>query len=154
MRTIENIIVHCADTPNGKSFTVQDIDSWHIQRGWHRYPNWIEQFNSNLKAIGYHFVIYVDGSVHTGRNIEEIGAHCQGANTTSIGICMIGKDKFTQEQWDALAELVGNLKNTYHNASVHGHYEFASAVEQGKTCPNFDVPSWATDFTPDDDHVL
>lgn len=56
MRNINEIIIHCAATPEGKSFTVADIDHWHRQRGW--------------KGIGYHFVIYLDGSVHKGRPIE------------------------------------------------------------------------------------
>ena len=55
MRKIDKILVHCAATPEGKDFTVEDIDKWHKARGF--------------KKIGYHFVIYNDGSVHEGRNI-------------------------------------------------------------------------------------
>ena len=50
MRKIDEIIIHCAATPEGKHFTVADIDAWHKKRGF--------------KCIGYHFVIYLDGSVH------------------------------------------------------------------------------------------
>ena len=76
MRKISEIIVHCAATPEGKAFTVADIDAWHKKRGF--------------RCIGYHFVIYLDGSVHKGRAIEEVGAHCLGHNANSIGICYIG----------------------------------------------------------------
>ena len=76
MRKISEIIVHCAATPEGKAFTVADIDAWHRKRGF--------------RCIGYHFVIYLDGSVHEGRAIEEVGAHCLGHNANSIGICYIG----------------------------------------------------------------
>lgn len=76
MRQISEIIVHCAATPEGKHFTVADIDAWHKKRGF--------------RCIGYHFVIYLDGSVHEGRAIEEVGAHCLGHNANSIGICYIG----------------------------------------------------------------
>lgn len=76
MRKITEIIIHCAATPEGKDFTVQDIDRWHRQRGF--------------KSIGYHFVIYRDGSIHKGRPLDQIGAHCTGHNANSIGICYIG----------------------------------------------------------------
>ena len=50
MRKITEIIIHCSATTEGKDFSVEDIDRWHRQRG----------FN----GIGYHFVIYRDGSIH------------------------------------------------------------------------------------------
>lgn len=34
MRAINEIIIHCADTPNGKEFHAKDIDAWHRERGW------------------------------------------------------------------------------------------------------------------------
>ena len=49
MRKINEIIVHCSATPAGKPYTVEDIDKWHRQRGF--------------DGIGYHFVVYLDGSV-------------------------------------------------------------------------------------------
>ena len=76
MRKITKIIIHCAATPEGKDFTVQQIDQWHRQRGF--------------RCIGYHFVIYRDGSIHKGRPIEQAGAHTSGHNAHSIGICLIG----------------------------------------------------------------
>lgn len=129
MRKIDKIIIHCSATPEGKSFTVQNIDRWHRQRGF--------------RCIGYHFVVYLDGTVHTGRPIAEIGAHCQGQNTTSIGICYIGgvaadgktpKDTRTEAQKSALVTLVANLKKQYPNATIHGHNEYAA-----KACPSFKV---------------
>ena len=74
-RKISKISVHCSATAEGKDFTVEDIDRWHRQRG--------------LNGIGYHFVIYRDGSIHAGRSKRQIGAHCKGHNTISIGICYI-----------------------------------------------------------------
>ena len=58
MRKISTIIVHCSATPEGKSFTVADIDRWHRQRGF--------------ASIGYHYVVYLDGSIHTGRPIGAV----------------------------------------------------------------------------------
>ena len=129
MRSITKIILHCSATPEGKDFTVQQIDAWHRQRGF--------------RCIGYHFVIYRDGSIHEGRPIEQIGAHCTGHNANSIGICYIGgvvadgktpKDTRTEAQKAALVELVGKLRQQFPKASVHGHNEFAA-----KACPSFDV---------------
>ena len=129
MRRITEIIIHCAATPEGKDFTVQDIDRWHRQRGF--------------KSIGYHFVIYRDGTIHKGRPLDQIGAHCTGHNANSIGICYIGgcaadgktaKDTRTGAQREALKRLVSELRVAYPQATVHGHREYAN-----KACPSFDV---------------
>lgn len=129
MRQIKEIIIHCSATLEGKDYTIADIDHWHKAKGW--------------KGVGYHFIIYRDGSVVTGRSIESVGAHCLGHNTHSIGICYIGglskdgtpKDTRTPKQKMSLRELVRKLKVTYPDATIHGHYEFAF-----KSCPCFRVP--------------
>ena len=129
MRTIREIILHCSATREGQDFTVQDIDRWHRQRGFLR--------------IGYHYVIYRDGSIHAGRPISETGAHCVGHNAHSIGICYIGglsadgrpKDTRTPEQKAALRALVAQLKERFPGAQVYGHNRFAA-----KACPCFRVP--------------
>ena len=64
MRKITEIIIHCSATIEGKDYTVADIDRWHRARGF--------------RKIGYHYVIYRDGSIHAGRPISETGAHCAG----------------------------------------------------------------------------
>ena len=129
MRHINEIIIHCSATPEAGVYTVADIDRWHKARGW--------------RGIGYHYVIYRDGSVHAGRPVEQIGAHCTGHNANSIGICYIGgvaadgktpKDTRTPAQRIALRELVEELRAKYPGATVHGHREFAP-----KACPSFDV---------------
>ena len=129
MRKITEIIVHCSATPEGKDFTVADITRWHRQRGF--------------RTIGYHYVVYRDGSVHTGRQEGEIGAHCTGHNACSIGICYIGgvaadgktaKDTRTPEQRKALLMLLRRLRAKYPNAKIHGHRDFAA-----KACPSFDA---------------
>lgn len=129
MREITRIILHCSATPEGKDFTVADIDKWHKARGW--------------QGIGYHYVIYRDGSVHEGRNIAVAGAHTSGYNKNSIGVCYIGgvatdgktpKDTRTPAQSRALRVLVEQLKKQFPKATVHGHYEFAA-----KACPSFKI---------------
>ena len=129
MRNINKIIVHCSATPEGRNFTVKQIDAWHRQRG----------FNS----IGYHFVIYLDGSVNVGRPLAKAGAHCKGQNAHSIGVCYIGGlaangktpiDTRTPEQKASLVKLITELRQQFPNASVHGHREFAN-----KACPCFNA---------------
>ena len=128
-RSISEIIVHCTATKEAQTVTVADIDAMHKARG----------FN----GIGYHYVVYLDGSVHGGRDVDQIGAHCTGHNKGSIGIAYVGgvekdgktpKDTRTAEQKAALRDLVAEMKALYPNATLHGHREFAN-----KACPSFDV---------------
>ena len=129
MRKINEIIIHCAATREGRDFTVEDITRWHKARGF--------------ATIGYHYVIYRDGSIHEGRPLEQIGAHCVGHNKHSIGICYIGgcasdgktpKDTRTPEQKEALLSLLRRLKARFPNATIHGHRDFAA-----KACPSYDA---------------
>lgn len=130
-RNITKIIVHCSATPEGKDFTTANIKQWHLARGF--------------KDIGYHWVIYRDGSVHQGRSESVAGAHTTGYNSTSIGVCYIGgvakdgktpKDTRTEAQKIALVNLLKELKQRYPKATIHGHREFAN-----KACPSFDAKS-------------
>lgn len=129
MRNIKEIIVHCSATPEGKDFTVKDIDGWHKQRGF--------------RKIGYHYVVYRDGSYHRGRQDSEIGAHCTGHNAYSIGVCYIGgvakdgrtpKDTRTEAQKASLLKLLKELKLRYPKAKIYPHYKFAA-----KACPSFNA---------------
>lgn len=146
MRRIDEIIIHCSDSPEGRNDKAEDIRKWHKQRG----------FND----IGYHYVIDLDGTVEQGRPIEQAGAHCTGHNAHSIGICYIGgaywrdgvnakgkpikgkdgkavlipKDTRTILQRMAMKELVAQLREQFPHATVHGHREFAN-----KACPCFDI---------------
>lgn len=128
-RTIDEIIIHCSATPEGKDYTVDDIRRSHLARGF--------------SDIGYHYVIYRDGSIHQGREESKIGAHCTGHNSHSIGICYIGgctvdgktpKDTRTIAQKTSLLSLLRELKNKYPKASIHSHKDFAN-----KACPSFDA---------------
>ena len=128
-RVINEIIVHCSATVEGKDYTVADICRWHLQRGF--------------TDIGYHYVVYRDGSIHNGRDVDKSGAHCTNHNLHSIGVCYIGglakdgktpKDTRTDAQKAALLKLIKTLKGIYPKATVHGHREYAN-----KACPCFDA---------------
>lgn len=139
-RNITKIIVHCSATPEGEDMTVEQIRAEHKRQGW--------------SDIGYHYVIYRDGSIHNGRDVDIQGAHCgdNGGNIGSIGICYIGgvehrklgvpykdlkpKDTRTPAQKDALLRLLTELRKLYPMAKVYGHRNFD---KHGKTCPSFDA---------------
>lgn len=130
MRHLNEIIIHCSGTPFIKNFRAADIDRWHKAKGW--------------DGIGYHFVIDLDGTVEVGRPIEKAGAHCQGHNANSIGICYIGGtavdgktplDSRTTPQKIAMRALVTSLQAVYGISKVTGHNAYAN-----KACPCFQVP--------------
>lgn len=130
MREINEIILHCADTVEGKAYYAKDIDKWHKEKGW--------------KGIGYHYVVDLDGTIEKGRNEDEIGAHCSGHNSDTIGICYIGgrgkdgkaKDTRTDEQKKSLYKLVNELVNKYELTidDIHCHNEYST-----KECPSFSI---------------
>ena len=128
-RMIDEIIIHCTATPEYMDATVEDIRRWHKQQGW--------------SDIGYHYVIYRDGSIHHGRDVDVIGAHCEGRNAHSIGVVYVGgvtgdgktpKDTRTDLQKAALLSLLVDLRKLYPNAKIYGHRDFSS-----KACPSFDA---------------
>ena len=135
MRELKRIIIHCTATPEGKHFDVATIRRWHVKdRGW--------------KDIGYHYVIYLDGSVHEGRPVEQVGAHTSGHNADSIGIVYVGgcdakmkaKDTLNEAQEAAMVNLIKALREQHGELSLHGHNEYAA-----KACPSFklkDKFSW------------
>jgi N-acetylmuramoyl-L-alanine amidase len=129
MRRIDKIIWHCSASPEGRADTVETIRRWHIHdRGW--------------SDIGYHYVIELDGAVKVGRPLIRAGAHVEGHNAHSIGVCYVGgvdkkgraKDTRTEAQTHALHSLTTELLRRFRGATVHGHNEFAA-----KACPSFDA---------------
>ena len=128
MRQINEIIVHCTATKEGQNFKVDDINRWHKQRGWN--------------MIGYHYVVYLDGTIHQGRSEDQIGAHCLKHNVNSIGVVYVGgidangkpKDTRTEAQKKGLRKLLTELKRKYPKTTIHSHRDFAH-----KACPCFDA---------------
>lgn len=163
-RSIDLIVIHCSATPNGKWVWPADIDHWHRERGFRRQEEARRAYNPQLGSIGYHWLILPNGGRATGRHPLETGAHATAhhANWRSLGVCLIGSDRFTRSQWEALADQVGwlcerfkvprrfaNAANGY--TGVCGHRELSpdrdgdGAVEPReflKTCPGFAVADW------------
>lgn len=136
-RPVSLIVIHCAATPNGKRFLVEDVRRWHTDRppqgrGWN--------------APGYHYVIELDGaqrplvSLNGDEFLEpwEIANGADGYNGHSVHICLIGTDRFTAAQWLALTDLVHELEYQFPRARVIGHRD----INPTKNCPGFDVATW------------
>ena len=161
MARVEKIFVHCSATGWGE---VLEFDRWHrLQRGW--------------EAIGYHYVILngrpfrdveyfevLDGQVQPGRHLDddsiyedhEVGAHVAGRNSSSIGICLVGREGFTEKQLFALRCLLTDLKDMFGLTwdDVLGHYEDPNA---DKTCPNIPMAhlrSWLKSESNESVHDL
>lgn len=122
---ILHLVVHCSDTPDDESIGAPEIHKMHLGFGWH--------------GVGYHRVIRRDGLVEAGRPDYWQGAHVYGHNEISLGVCLIGRNEFTDAQFDALESVLRQWQQDYPNASICGHRDFSYTQ---KTCPNFDVSAW------------
>jgi len=129
-RTINRIIVHCTATPEGRVETVESVRRMHKAKGW--------------ADIGYHYLIGLNGERWNGRNVNLVGAHCEGYNANSIGVCYVGgcdkkmkdKDTRTDKQKAALIALLKDLRKLYPKAKIVGHRDLD---RKGKACPSFDA---------------
>lgn len=144
-RKIDEIIVHCTATPEGRECSVSEIRRWHKQRGF--------------SDIGYHYVVHLDGELEEGRDVDISGAHCSGHNSHSIGVVYVGgltsdgkkaKDTRTLKQKAALLSLLYDLRKLYPNALILGHRDTSpdkngngvvEPFEWIKSCPCYDAMS-------------
>ena len=157
MRKIKLIIIHCSATPNDRTLgpnPTVEIDKWHTERGFRRSPYWRKRFNPELTSIGYHYVISRTGNIYPGRHEAEVGAHVADWNAHSLGICLIGTDAFTAEQFATLKKLLTELGNKLQiprappklsgahrilRPGVCGHRDIPGVQ---KSCPGFSVAEW------------
>lgn len=118
----QKVILHCSATPDSldSKFTAKDIDRWHKEKGW--------------KGIGYHYYIRRTGLIEIGRGEKEIGAHTEGFNKDSLGICFEGSYFPTISQFLSLITLYRQFFMTYKitHRDWYGHNEFSN-----KSCPGF-----------------
>jgi N-acetylmuramoyl-L-alanine amidase len=144
MRIVDLIVIHCSASREDKDYTFEQCIKDHAARGF--------------KGCGYHRFIRKDGTVHIGRNFDYGGAHVQGYNAKSIGICyeggcdkkMKGKDTRTDAQKEAIIKVIkeaieygqGNIKR------ICGHRDLSpdangngivEPTEWVKICPSFNA---------------
>jgi len=125
------IILHCSATKDSGTVSWDAIRKYHIE---------VMHFRDN----GYHFGLEnVNGKLAymVGRPLTEWGAHCEGHNTGSLGICVIGdydKDILDPAREIAVVKLCTYLCSILgiNPKQIYGHREFNPA----KTCPGMKFP--------------
>jgi N-acetyl-anhydromuramyl-L-alanine amidase AmpD len=146
-RRTDYIVVHCSATRAASDIGADEIRQWHVKdNGW--------------SDIGYHAVIRRDGDIELGRHFDVAGAHVQGQNMRSVGVCLVGglaadantaENNFTDEQFAALKKVVAFLTDLYPTAEVLGHRDLSPDLdgdgvvekeEWVKECPSFDARAW------------
>lgn len=131
MRTVRRIIVH--HSAGSTVATVETIDAEHRRRGF--------------SCIGYHWLIHQlrDGGpwqVSPGRPEPDVGAHDQGQNSDSIGICLAGdytRGPVPPDAWEVLCAVVANRCRAYGLTAVdvEGHGENEPPTTP-TACPGYD----------------
>lgn len=142
MRVIDRIVIHCSATKVTQNFTAEQVKAAHIAR---KFRTW-----------GYHYYIRKDGTVNPMRPVEQMGAHVEGYNATSIGICYEGgldasgkaADTRTEAQKKSMLELLQRLTKEHNIIHLDGHRDLSTDLdldgivephEWVKMCPCFDV---------------
>jgi N-acetyl-anhydromuramyl-L-alanine amidase AmpD len=130
MRTIREIIIHCSATKPSMDIGAEWIRKIHVQQ-------------NKWRDIGYHYIVRRNGSVEVGRHISQVGAHCNGHNEGTIGICMVGglsetgrpENNFTPDQFEAVQKLIFDKVSEFPEiVKLSGHNDYAN-----KACPCFNV---------------
>ena len=117
------IVLHHAEAVK---CTAQDVHSWHRANGW--------------TGIGYHFFVRKDGTIYCGRPINVVGAHVQGMNSCSVGICAEGDYHTKKRHATSTKEIYYRVmsiskKNYYPNAKIVGHREIGDSNCPGRYYP-------------------
>lgn len=123
--SINKLIIHCSDTDDTLNIGAREIHKMHLKFGWN--------------GIGYHKIICRNGLIENGRPEYWLGAHVKGLNDCSLGVCLIGRKKFTDFQFSSLEKVLLEWKKNYPCTTIMGHCD---AIKTSKTCPNFDVKTW------------
>ena len=116
-RTTYGILHHTACS----TATPEDIHRWHLANGW--------------AGAGYNLYIRKDGSIYELRPIDCVGAHAQGYNSVSVGVCFEGnfeEEEMTSEQIGSGKQIIAYLKERYPRISFKGHRDVNSTDCPGK----------------------
>lgn len=120
VRPTTQIIVHCIDSD--RDVDINEVRRWHMEE-------------RHFRDVGYHAFVRRDGTIELGREIDVVGAHCEGQNEDSIGIAISAKDLATDDCLKSLKKLILIYMDKYKIPieNVHGHRDYTDQ----KTCPNF-----------------
>ena len=118
---VTHVVVHHSGTTSG---TPEAFARYHVE-------------TNDWPGIGYHYVIGRDGMIYKCHPASVISYHASGANSYSLGVCLVGNmdvQKPTADQMAALIELLFDLINGYRISPNHviGHREVPGTR---KSCP-------------------
>ncbi len=112
-------------------------------------PRDIQVLHMVLKGwadIGYHFVIDGFGQLYEGRSLSIRGTHTGGANTGTVGVCLLGHYDLStplREQMKILSLLALTLMNDYSVRYLAGHRDFQPGVTE---CPGNNLEAFIDDL--------
>lgn len=131
------IVLHCAAVPSGWYFRLTNLEMFNTIKSWHTMP---KPKGRGWSDLGYHYVIFPDGQIMTGRPADRVGAHVLGYNPGKLGVLLIERAKitrigkfhdfFTERQRDS----VRSLARSYNIGKITGHNDYAPRL-----CPGFKV---------------
>lgn len=121
-----------------------EVDSWHKANGW--------------SGIGYHFFVRKDGTVFRGRPIWATGAHAEGKNNESIGICAEGNYEteyiMPEAQKDAIKGILRIVKLAYPSIGIKAHKQVGATGCPGKYYPLAEMMTYFRDIIKNESEVL
>lgn len=126
------IIVHHSLTKDGKTVSWGNIRNYHINTlGWNDIG-----YHAGVELVDYQYEILM------GRMWDKVGAHTQGQNSDSLGICFVGNYDLIEppdEMLETGAKIIRLWMKLYHIdiLDIYRHHDFASY----KSCPGlqFDI---------------
>jgi len=142
-QAVQYIVWHCSATKPDQPIGADWIKALHKSKGW--------------DGIGYHIVIKQDGKLETGEDLKNRGAHVEGYNDKSVGVCMVGGldaagkpdgSTFTEAQWKSAFIVQTFLAALYPGAKAVGHRDLSPDLngdgeiqprEWLKQCPCFNA---------------
>lgn len=146
MAKLNNLVIHCTATPEGRKVSSQEIRAWHT--------NPVSKGGRGWKQVGYTDLFHLDGTTermvanNEDANVDswEITNGATGYNNTSRHVVYVGgvardgktpKDTRTSGQLKAMEAYVKDFHRRFPGVKIIGHNQVAA-----KACPSFDVQRW------------
>ena len=104
--------------------TARQIHKYHLEKGW--------------SGIAYHYYVRKSGLVCRGRPEDTAGAHTQGYNGVSIGVCFEGnfeRESIGETQFEAGRALIRDILRRYPGIRIVGHRELNATACPGARFP-------------------
>jgi N-acetylmuramoyl-L-alanine amidase len=95
--------------------------------------------HNRWSGFGYHIYVRKDGTIHRGRPLDKMGAHCLNHNDW-IGVCAEGNfvhEEMGEKQLAALKWVVALLRDKYGDLPFKPHREMPS---NSTVCPGKNYP--------------